>query len=112
MNVLQAKSATSLVDNNALYNLSSNWLNDGRGTLKYQSQWDVFDQIIVSDALLTTNSGIKVSEKDAGIIQLPFLFEEDTRFGNKKPFRTYSGMKYLGGFSDHLPVLLKLSEVN
>jgi hypothetical protein len=36
---------------------------------------------------------------------------DEKHFG-KKPFRTYYGMKYLGGFSDHLPVYLELTVDN
>lgn len=110
--ILEAKIVTEEPNKNELYNLSANWMNNGRGTLKYQSQWDVFDQIIVSGALLNTDSGLNTLEKNANIIQLPFLFEEDAKFGDKKPYRTYSGFTYLGGFSDHLPVMLKLYNAN
>ncbi len=43
------------------------------------------------------------------VVRLPFLLEEDTKYGDVKPFRTYYGFQYNGGFSDHLPVMLKLS---
>ena len=29
---------------------------------------------------------------------------EDEKTGGKQPFRTYNGMKYQGGYSDHLPI--------
>jgi hypothetical protein len=29
---------------------------------------------------------------------------EDKKYGDKEPFRTYKGMKYQGGISDHLPI--------
>jgi endonuclease/exonuclease/phosphatase family metal-dependent hydrolase len=110
--ILQAKNTTSQIEKDDLYNLSAGWLRGGTGTLKYQSKWDVFDQIIVSGTLLNNKYGLITSEKDANIIQLPFLFEEDKKLGDKKPFRTYSGYSYLGGFSDHLPVMLKLYHAN
>ena len=42
------------------------------------------------------------------ILDFSFLMEEDDRFGGDAPFRTYHGMRYKGGYSDHLPVLLEL----
>lgn len=33
-----------------------------------------------------------------------FLLTDDKKYGGKEPFRTYKGMKYQGGFSDHLPI--------
>ena len=35
---------------------------------------------------------------------LPFLLKDDEKYGDKEPFRTYKGMKYQGGISDHLPI--------
>lgn len=106
--VLGAKNVDKKVSNDNLYNLSANWLNEARGTLKYQSQWDVFDQIIVSGALIIAKKGLSTSAQDIKIIQLPFLLEEDSKYGDVKPRRTYYGFQYVGGFSDHLPVMLKL----
>jgi len=38
------------------------------------------------------------------IFDAPFLLQDDEAWFGKKPFRTYYGSKYIGGFSDHLPV--------
>lgn len=92
----------------ALYNLSFEWMKDEVQTLKHQSQWNVFDQFIVSGSLLTQNKSLYTSPDYAQILNLPFLTETDYRYGNIKLNRTYNGYKYHGGFSDHLPVLLKL----
>lgn len=91
-----------------LYNLSNEWLQLDYGTLKYQSQWFVFDQIIVSGGLLNSRKGIYAKQEWASICNLPFLYERDAKYGGKKPLRTYVGYKYNGGFSDHFPLLLKL----
>ncbi|MDZ7776740.1 MAG: hypothetical protein U5L09_14620 [Bacteroidales bacterium] len=34
--------------------------------------------------------------------------QEDERYGGTKPFRTYSGPRYIGGYSDHLPVFMDI----
>ena len=78
------------------------------GTLKYQHTWSVFDQIIVSRSLLDKTSKVKLKEPVLNIIALPFLLEPDPTYGGQRPFRTYSGFRYIGGFSDHLPVLIEL----
>jgi hypothetical protein len=91
-----------------LYNLSFPWTKQEIKTLKFQSQWMVFDQIIVSGSLLNENAPIFTRPEWAEIVQLPFLLEKDEKFGGMKINRTYIGFKYNGGFSDHLPVLLKL----
>lgn len=105
---LQAKTVSNTFLNTALYNLSAEWLNAENGTLKYQSQWFVFDQVIVSGGILNAKKGIYTKPEWASICTLPFLFEQDEKYGGKKPARTYVGYKYNGGFSDHFPVLLKL----
>lgn len=38
---------------------------------------------------------------------LPFLMEEDERYGGYHPKRTYLGPRYLGGYSDHLPLVFR-----
>ncbi|PTN08522.1 endonuclease/exonuclease/phosphatase family protein [Mangrovibacterium marinum] len=88
-----------------LINLSENW--NPRGTLKHRNSWQIFDQIIVSDYLLSANR-LHLSASDAQIVEWPFLFEADDRWGGKRLFRTYRGYHYAGGFSDHLPVIAHL----
>lgn len=109
--LLAGKVEQPIVDEK-LYNLFFGMNRDDQGSLKYQSQWFIFDQIIVSGSLLSVKSGFKAKPENAKIITLPFLLEDDRKFGGKKPFRTYYGFTYNGGFSDHLPVLLKLNLAN
>ncbi|MCK3685992.1 endonuclease/exonuclease/phosphatase family protein [Maribellus sp. YY47] len=95
--------------NNLFYNLSSSWMSHDSGTLKYQSQWFVFDQIVVSGALLHSKEGLVTGPENASIVKLSFLLEDDERYGGQKPFRTYNGFHYSGGFGDHLPVRLVIT---
>lgn len=69
------------------------------GTIKYRGKWQMFDQFIYSP-----NIAAKMT-----ILTYPFLLEDDNTYGGSKPFRTYYGPRYNGGFSDHLPILLKFS---
>jgi len=78
------------------------------GTLKYHETWDVFDQMIVSSNLLNEADGLCVIDKKAMIYKPDFLLEKDDRYLGAKPFRTYNGFEYRGGFSDHLPVYLDI----
>lgn len=91
-----------------LVNLSYLWMAKHQGTLKFRSQWNIFDQIIVSESLLNKASPLYSLPEDARILTLPFLLEPDDQYTGLKLKRTYSGFQYLGGFSDHLPVLLML----
>ncbi len=77
------------------------------GTHKFHGEWGILDQFMVSPALLSADKGIFV-EGEAHIFNADFLLTDDTKFLGKMPFRTYLGMKYQGGFSDHLPIYLDL----
>jgi hypothetical protein len=47
---------------------------------------------------------------ESAVIHAPqILLEEEKRYGGKKPFRTYNGMRYQPGYSDHLPLIVRLS---
>lgn len=89
-----------------LYNLSND--NDFYGTHKYQGNWAILDQIIVSGALLNASTGAKCNKIDYNIVNFDFLLEDDTRHSGKKPKSTYYAYKYNDGFSDHLPVYIDI----
>ncbi len=74
------------------------------GSYKYQGEWGLLDHIIVSGSLLQKDSSFHTDETKADVFTPPFLLEEDKKYGGKQPFRTYRGMKYQAGYSDHLPV--------
>ncbi len=92
----------------SLCNLSAHWLQQDLGTLKHQSQWNIFDQVIVSERLLDTCAALFCLPADARILDASFLLETDEKYAGQKLHRTYSGFQYQGGYSDHLPVLLLL----
>ena len=71
------------------------------GTYRHQGQWQSIDHILVSTPLMPL-------VREAYINDIPFLLEEDTDYGGYKPFRTYHGMRYQRGFSDHLPLVVRL----
>jgi endonuclease/exonuclease/phosphatase family metal-dependent hydrolase len=80
----------------------------GYGSYKYQGEWGLLDHLIVSGTLLNQESNCYTDEAHANVVDLPFLFVEDEAEDGRKPYRTYNGTKYMGGYSDHLPVSLLL----
>lgn len=74
------------------------------GSYKYRRHWQLIDHLIISGSMLQPDAAIQAHPKKAGILNAPFLLTEDNRYGGLKPLRTYHGMKYQGGYSDHLPV--------
>jgi predicted extracellular nuclease len=78
------------------------------GTIKFRETWSTFDQFIVSGSLLLKNGNPGLHCRQAAIFAAPFLLEDDKTYLGTRPYRTFSGPRYLGGFSDHLPVYLDL----
>lgn len=95
----------------SLYNLMSEKKKNGQGSLVYKDaigyNWNMFDQIIVSDGLLAGEGKLIIKNNKAEIFKADFLMEEKEN-GIMMPFRTFFGPKYLGGFSDHLPVYVDI----
>jgi len=71
------------------------------------NEWSVLDQMIVSSGLIDKSNGIKIKENRAHIFSAGFLLEYNKE-GLLVPNRTFHGMKYHGGFSDHMPVYLDI----
>ena len=78
------------------------------GTLKHQADWQIFDQIIVTPAVMDDREGLHYQEGSARIFHADFMLEDDETYHGKKLYRTYIGPRYFGGFSDHLPVYIDL----
>lgn len=74
--------------------------NGAMGTYKYQGIWGSIDHILISGSLQSAFRGCVIND-------VPFVLEKDEKYGDVKPFRTYQGYKYLGGFSDHLPLVAR-----
>ena len=72
----------------------------GQGTIRFEGKWDLIDMFMVSES---------ISEKSSmEILQVPFLMTYEKKYPGLKPLRTYSGPRYIGGVSDHCPVVLKV----
>jgi len=108
--ILEAKQEFNEVNSTYLYNLSDYLFKDKNiGSHKYQGAWGVLDQFIVSGNLLMKNNSISTSVDDIYIFNADFLLEPDEGYYGFKPYRTFIGYKYQGGFSDHLPIYLILN---
>lgn len=91
---------------NQLFNPMADIHKNGTGTLQYRDKWNLFDQIILSKAFF---DGTKNSFKflEAQVFNKPFLFQHTGDYKGY-PLRTFGGKDYLGGYSDHLPVMVFL----
>jgi len=69
------------------------------GSIRFDGEWQLIDNAFASDGF---------REKGFRVLQAPFLLVRDSAHSGLKPFRTYSGPRYAGGVSDHLPVAVNL----
>ncbi len=84
------------------YNPMDLLLTNDKGTLNYKGEWNLFDQIIISNNFLKPhNNPLRFVESN---IFNPIELQEFTGKYKGNPFRTYVGEKFLGGISDHFPV--------
>ncbi len=108
---LRAKKPDSRNTSDTLFNLMY-CFEDGQniGSHKHEDFWRCLDQIVVSHALLDETSGLHVKKRMPHIFQASFLLVPDNKYGGTKTYRTFSGPRYIGGFSDHLPVYVILEK--
>jgi predicted extracellular nuclease len=93
-----------------LYNLMSRFEKMANiGTHKHEDFWGCLDQMLVSSALLQADVPLTVQHGQAEIFMPDFILEPDEKYGGYKVYRTFLGPRYIGGYSDHLPVLLRLN---
>jgi hypothetical protein len=88
-----------------LYDLMAKPYKDHKYTLKYHEENDVFDQMIVTETLIDKASATHVKGNEGSIFKESWMLFNHPKYG-EMPNRTYSGPKYHGGYSDHLPVYI------
>ena len=79
----------------------------GVASLAYRDVANLFDQIIVSKNVVIPSSSKDFSLLKAEIFAPPYLITKEGSFRGY-PFRSWSGDKYTGGYSDHFPAYVIL----
>ena len=95
------------IDKNDLFNLMFE-LRYVTGTHSFQNKWSILDQFIVVGNMFEPEAKTRVIPGSVQIFDMPWLIMEGAT-GAKRPFRTYQGPKYIGGYSDHLPIIVDLA---
>ena len=97
--------ALRFLEDNGLHNVTAHaqGSHGAKATYRYQGFWQSIDHVFVSAGLLN-------SVEHSFINDAPFLLEEDKKYGGVKPLRTYNGYRYQRGFSDHLPLVVRLRD--
>ena len=114
--VLGGKGDINALKEGDYYNPFVKLLNDGIGTLAYRDQWNLFDNIVVSENVATGSTGKlkiqKSSPKDhyyGTVFKRPYMINRDGQFKGY-PLRTFIGNNFQGGFSDHFPVYIYIGK--
>ena len=102
------KSIKQLVNSQDLYNPMETLLSHTKGSLNYRFQWILFDQILISTNFFEYKPNTHSFSK-ANIFDDAFLKQFKGKYKGT-PFRTYVGLKYKGGYSDHFPVYIYLKK--
>lgn len=103
---LGAKNDSKNLKQGELFNAMAPLFKDGIGTLAYRDSWNLFDNLIITQALISEDKANWVFFK-AKVFNKPFLQQASGQFAGY-PFRTYVGNTFTGGYSDHFPVYLFL----
>ena len=104
---LRAREDKNAIGNGDLFNMLADLHLLDKGSYFYKGIWNMLDQVICTPNLLNDKKGqLKVSN--------PQIFEEEwVMFKHKDygllPNRTYGGLHYYGGYSDHLPLYIDIT---
>jgi predicted extracellular nuclease len=92
----------SLKNEVGLLNLSYKSKAKGEGSYLFGSAWNMIDQIIISSSL-KDGKDIEYICNSFSVIKPEFMVSKKDN-GKNGPLPTYSGNRYIGGYSDHFPV--------
>ncbi len=104
--ILKTKGTKKTVPIKGLYNPMESLHHKGYGSLAYGDRWNLFDQIIMSKAVLNKETNGYHYYK-SGIYSPSFLTTPTGRYKGY-PFRSFANGHFTGGYSDHFPVYLHL----
>lgn len=76
------------------------------GSYNYNGEWGILDHIMVSEHAMGTLKNFIILPNTGEIFQRDFIL--DTYKGQIVPKRNYAGSRYLDGYSDHLPVRIRV----
>ena len=86
-----------------LINLALPLASGGEGTIRYSGKWEMIDMFFVSESVAQDGN-----IPEMRVLRIPFLMTRDNAHSGEKPLRTYSGPRYVGGVSDHCPIVLRI----
>ncbi len=103
---LKATDDPSKFEDGYFYNPYLTLYKKGIGSLAYRDSWNLFDQIILTPALVNEERE-DWSYYKANIFKKPYMMNQEGKYKGY-PKRSFVGNKFQGGYSDHLPVYVYL----
>ncbi|QQS37992.1 MAG: hypothetical protein IPM56_08660 [Ignavibacteriales bacterium] len=98
-------SVSVVISDTQLYNLAYIPYKSGSGSYKYQDNWNMLDQIIITGNFFNSNK-VQYLCNSFEVFKPSVMITRTGKFAGT-PFPTYGGSRYLGGYSDHFPVTAK-----
>ena len=90
-----------------LWNVMKPWHRNNEGsTYKYSGKDMVYDHLILSTGLVD-NIGLKLVKNSVGVFD-GYGYRQHGGKYDGYPFRFWAGNRLLGGYSDHMPIYLKI----
>ena len=109
--ILQANNKQKNANPRELYNLMYNNHNlNNIGSYSYKGNWNMLDQIIVSQKVINDKKNYHCDYLSGNIYQDEWMMYDNPKVGMLTPNKTYGGDMYFGGVSDHLPVFVVLEK--
>ncbi|TYP76929.1 endonuclease/exonuclease/phosphatase family protein [Aquimarina intermedia] len=104
--VLNTSNTINTLSDSRQFNPFEEILSNGTGSLAWGDSWNLFDQVLLSKALMKTDYKTFQYYK-AQVYAKKFL---TTANGSYKgyPFRSFANGRFTGGYSDHFPVCVYL----
>lgn len=78
----------------------------GKGTYFYSGNWNMLDNLVVSEAVIN-GKGMQIEGEKGNVFSNDWMIFTN-KSDDKTPNRSYVGNKYVGGVSDHFPVYFKM----
>lgn len=91
------------LEESSLVNVTKNTVGicgEAKGTYRFQGEWRSLDHFFCSKRVADCVESTYINDN-------AFLLDDDVRFGGKRPLRSYNGIRFQKGFSDHLPLIVK-----
>ena len=111
--VMGAKGSVAELQPGDFFNPYNEMLRAGLGTLAYQDEWNLFDNICVTENLVNAQKGtlkiLKGKKFYGNIFTRPYMLQLEGQYKNY-PLRTFVSNNFQDGYSDHFPVYIYIGK--